>query len=184
MFDDDYLIKRCIHKDRKCQRLLYEKYSSLMLGVCRRYSDTREEAEDILQDGFVKAFMNIGQFSGKGSFKSWLKSIMINTAVNHFHSNKKYRNNTSIENMGDDMIRDNDSVSGLVRLNEEDLMKVITDLPPGFRMIFNLHAIEGYKHNEIAQMLNIEEGTSKSQYSRARKMIMDKLMVLEQGRVA
>ncbi|MFW5878088.1 MAG: RNA polymerase sigma factor [bacterium] len=175
MIDDQYLIKRCIQKDRKCQRILYEKYAALMLGVCMRYTDNKAEAEDILQEGFIKVFMNIGKYSGKGKFISWIKSIMINTAINHFHNNKKYRDHSDIEGLHDGSISDRNALSGLERLNEEDLLKVITALPPGFRMIFNLYAIEGYKHHEIADMLNIDEGTSKSQYSRAKKLIRTKL---------
>lgn len=175
MIDDQYLIKRCIQKDRKCQRILYEKYAALMLGVCMRYTENKAEAEDILQEGFLKVFINIGKYSGKGKFISWIKSIMINTAINHFHSNKKYRDHSDIESLHDGSISDKNVLSGLERLNEEDLLKVITELPPGFRMIFNLYAIEGYKHHEIAGMLNIDEGTSKSQYSRAKKLIRTKL---------
>jgi RNA polymerase sigma factor (sigma-70 family) len=179
MIDDSYLIKRCIEKDRKCQKLLYEKYASLMLGVCIRYADNREGAEDILQEGFLKVFLSIGQYSGKGTLPGWMKSIMINTAINHFHRNKKYRDNKGLDQVEDGLLKDQVTISGLDRLKEEDLLKVIRRLPQGFRMIFNLYAIEGYKHNEIAKKLNIDEGTSKSQYSRARKLIKEKLAMLE-----
>ena len=175
MIDDHYLIKRCIQKDRKCQRILYEKYASLMLGVCMRYTGNRAEAEDILQEGFLKAFTNIGQYSGKGKFLSWLKSIMVNTAITQFHQGKKHRDHAGIDEIYDSSLKDQGTVSGLERLKEEDLLKVITELPRGFRMIFNLYAIEGYKHHEIAEMLRIDEGTSKSQYSRARKYIRARL---------
>ena len=100
---------------------------------------------------------------------------MVNTAITHFHKDKKHRNLAGIDEIYDSSLQDKGTVSGLERLKEEDLLKVITDLPPGFRMIFNLYAIEGYKHHEIAKMLNIDEGTSKSQYSRARKYIRAKL---------
>ena len=175
MTDDQYLINRCNQKDRRCQKLLYEKYSSLMLGVCMRYTCNLSEAEDILQEGFLKALMNIGQYSGKGEFLSWLKSIMINTAITHFHKSKKYRDNIGLDDIYDSSISDPSAVSGLERLKEEDLLKIIGELPSGFKMVFNLYAIEGYKHQEIANMLNIDEGTSKSQYSRARKYIMARL---------
>ena len=175
MIDDNYLIKRCIQKDRKCQRILYEKYASLMLGVCMRYTGNREEAEDILQEGFLKAFINIGQYSGKGKFSGWLKSIMVNTAITHFHQGKKHQGHSAIDEVYDSSLTDFGNVSGLERLEEEDLMRVISELPPGFRMIFNLYAIEGYKHHEIAEMLCIDTGTSKSQYSRAKKYIRSRL---------
>ncbi len=100
---------------------------------------------------------------------------MINTAINHFHQNKKYRDHSDIESLHDVSISDKYASSGLERINEEDLLKVITELPLGFRMIFNLYAIEGYKHHEIAGMLNIDEGISKSQYSRAKMLIRSKL---------
>jgi RNA polymerase sigma factor (sigma-70 family) len=180
MIDDQNLIQGCIQKDRKCQRLLYEKYASLMLGVCMRYAGNKVEAEDILQVGFLKVFMNIKQYSGKGKFSSWIKSIMINTAINHFYSNKKYRGHDSIDGAVNETTGDSDDISGPERLKEEDLLKVIAELPPGFRMIFNLYAIEGYKHCEIAGMMKIDEGTSKSQYSRARKLIRQKLEKLQQ----
>ncbi len=175
MIDDSYLVKRCLERDRRCQRLLYEKYASLMLGVLMRYAGSRAEAEDILQEGFVKAFMNMKQYAGTGSFSGWLKSIMINTAITHFHRNKYLREQDPIDNVGEGNLKDHGEVSGLERLKEDDLLKVITGLPPGFRVVFNLYAIEGYKHHEIAEMLNIDEGTSKSQYSRARKLIRERL---------
>jgi RNA polymerase sigma-70 factor, ECF subfamily len=106
MIDDSYLIKRCIEKDRKCQKLLYEKYASLMLGVCIRYADNREGAEDILQEGFLKVFLSIGQYSGKGTLPGWMKSIMINTAINHFHRNKKYRDNKGLDQVEDGLLKD------------------------------------------------------------------------------
>jgi RNA polymerase sigma factor (sigma-70 family) len=175
MIDDQFLIQRCIKKDRKCQRILYDKYASIMLGVCRRYTENIAEAEDILQEGFLKVFINISQYNGTGKFSSWIKSIMINTAITHFHQSKKHRDHFGLDDIYGSPIKDQASVSGLERLKEEDLLKVITSLPHGFRMIFNLYAIEGYKHNEIAKMLKIDEGTSKSQYSRARKFIREKL---------
>ena len=145
-----------------------------------RYAASKAEAEDILQEGFLKVFMNIGQYSGKGKFSSWIKSIMINTAINHFHNNKKYRHHDGFDESVNESLGNSDDISGLERLKEEDLLKVIALLPAGFRMIFNLYAIEGYKHIEIASMLKIDEGTSKSQYSRARKLIRQKLEKLQQ----
>jgi len=145
-----------------------------------RFACNRAEAEDILQEGFLKVFLNIKQYSGKGKFSSWIKSIMINTAINHFHSNKKYRHHEGIDGSVNESMDNKDDITGLERLQEDDLLKVISELPPGFRLIFNLYAIEGYKHSEIETMLKIDEGTSKSQYSRARKFIRQKLEKMQQ----
>ena len=145
-----------------------------------RYAASKAEAEDILQEGFLKVFLNVRQYSGKGKFSSWIKSIMINTAINHFHSNRKYRGHYCIDGVNNETLGDMDDLSGLERLKEKDLLKIIAELPDGFRMIFNLYAIEGYKHCEIAGMLKIDDGTSKSQYSRAKKLIRQKLEIVYQ----
>jgi len=153
--------------------VLYDKYSRFLLGVCLRYASDKAEAEDILQDSFLKIFFNIKDFSGTGSFIGWLRKIAVNTAITHYHKNLKYRYHVEIEEYV--------SVETGVTSFEEDffssdeLYKVLNELPTGYRMVFNLYAVEGYKHKEIAEILGIDTNTSKSQYSRAKAVLRDKL---------
>lgn len=174
---EEELIKRCLKRDRKAQKMLYDKYSSMMMGLCRRYANDKSTAEDILQEGFVKVFLHMKSFSGKGSFTGWIKRIMINTAISYFHKHIKTSWHEELD-LGKGVLDFNDSVHE-PDYSYEELLKVIEELPHGFRMVFNLYAIEGYKHREIAEMLGIDTGTSKSQYSRARKIIQEKLEELK-----
>ena len=181
MTDESRIIKRCIRKDRSAQKQLFERYASILLGVCRRYTLDLPEAEDILQEGFIKIFLNLRNFSGKGPLVNWMRKIMINTAITYYHKHYKHRFHQEIEET---------EGSGTLRVEEwdaeftrEELLKVIQDLPPGYRMVFNLYAIEGYKHKEIADMLDIDVNTSKSQYSRARKLIREELLKLEKNKL-
>jgi RNA polymerase sigma factor (sigma-70 family) len=173
MMSDQKIIELCAKHNRKAQQVLYDKYSRLLLGVCLRYASDKAEAEDILQDSFLKIFFSIGDFSGSGSFIGWLRKIAVNTAITHYHKNLKYRYHVEIEEYV--------SVETGVTSFEEDfytsdeLFRVLNELPTGYRMVFNLYAVEGYKHKEIAEMLGIDTNTSKSQYSRAKAVIRDKL---------
>lgn len=167
--------------DRKAQKLLYDKYSSLFLGICMRYANSRDEAEDILQDGFVKIFMNIKQYRGEGSFEGWMKRVLINTAISNYRSNLKYYYHADIDEIKKTEI-DESSVDNS-EFSKEELLKVINSLPEGFKIVFNLYAIEGYKHKEIGEMLDIDIGTSKSQYSRAKALIQKKLLDLAKEKV-
>jgi RNA polymerase sigma factor (sigma-70 family) len=176
MMSDQQIIEGCAKHDRKAQQLLYDKYSRFLLGVCVRYASDKAEAEDILQDSFLKIFFNIKDYSGTGSFIGWLRKVTVNTAITNYHKNLKYRYHIEIEEFV--------SVETGVESFEEDyftsdeLYKVLNDLPAGYRMVFNLYAVEGYKHKEIAKMLGIDTNTSKSQYSRAKVAIRDKLKKL------
>jgi RNA polymerase sigma-70 factor (ECF subfamily) len=173
MKSDRQIIELCVRHDRKAQQILYDKYSRLLLGVCLRYATDKAEAEDILQDSFLKIFFSIKDYKGSGSFIGWLRKIAVNTAITHYHKNLKYRYHVEIEEYV--------SVETGVTSFEEDfftsdeLYKVLNELPAGYRMVFNLYAVEGYKHKEIAEMLGIDTNTSKSQYSRAKSVIRDKL---------
>ena len=173
MKSDRQIIELCVRHDRKAQQILYDKYSRLLLGVCLRYATDKAEAEDILQDSFLKIFFSIKDYKGSGSFIGWLRKVAVNTAITHYHKNLKYRHHIDIEEYV--------SVETGVTSFEEDfftsdeLYKVLNELPAGYRMVFNLYAVEGYKHKEIAEMLGIDTNTSKSQYSRAKSVIRDKL---------
>lgn len=173
MMSDQQLIELCAKHDRKAQQELYDKYSRLLLGVCLRYSADRAEAEDVLQDSFLKIFFSIQDFTGSGSFIGWLRKVAVNTAITHYHKNLKYRYHVEIEEFVS-------LETGTMSFEEDfftsdELFKVLNELPGGYRMVFNLYAVEGYKHKEIAEMLGIDTNTSKSQYSRAKAAIRDKL---------
>jgi RNA polymerase sigma-70 factor (ECF subfamily) len=162
------IIKGCQKGNRKSQYQLYQQYASGMLAVAMRYSKSTQEAEDILQEGFIKVFQNINKFRQDSSIGYWIKRIVINTALNH------QRNKLYLYPMVDvDDLREGLGASSLENLEMEDLMNMVQELPTGCQVIFNLYAIEGYQHKEIAKMLAINEGTSKSQFARARKLLMD-----------
>ena len=179
MLNDLEIIAGCTRHERKAQQMLYDKYSRFLLGVCMRYVSDRAEAEDILQDSFLKIYFNIKDFSGTGSFAGWLRKVAVNTAITHYHKNLKFRYHTEIEEY---VSVEKGTVSFEESLyNADELQKVLNELPAGYKMVFNLYAIEGYKHKEIAEMLGIDTNTSKSQYSRAKAVLRDKLEKL--GRI-
>lgn len=163
------LIAGCISGDRKMQRELYERYSAKMFGVCLRYAGNTEEAEDILQEGFIKVFRKIGSFRGEGSFEGWIRRIFVNTAIEQF------RRKTYMQPITE---REENSVeatylSVLDSLAEKDIIKLVQQLSPGYRTVFNMYVVEGYTHRQIAESLGISEGTSKSQLSRAKIILQD-----------
>jgi len=177
MVNDLDIIKGCARHDRKAQQMLYDRYSRFLLGICMRYASDRAEAEDILQDSFLKIFFGIGDFAGSGSFAGWLRKIAVNTAITHYHKNLKHRYHLEIEEY---VSVETGTVSfGHDLFTSEELYRVMNELPAGYRMVFNLYAIEGYKHKEIAEMLGIDTNTSKSQYSRAKAVLREKLERLE-----
>lgn len=175
MISDEEIIKGCIDGDKKFQYLLYKKYAPSMLGVCIRYFKDTEEAEDALQEGFIKVFKNIKKFRFEGSFEGWIRRIMINTALNYYRSNLKHYFHSDITENENKIVFDKDFNQDFY---VEDLLKIVRDLPPGYRMIFNLFEIEGYSHKEIAAKMNISKNTSKSQLLKARKLLQKKLTLL------
>lgn len=138
-----------------------------------RYAADKAEAEDILQESFLKIYFNIRDFSGTGSFMGWLRKVAVNTAITHYHRNLKYRFHVEIE----EFVSAETGVSSFEEdfYTSEELFMVLNDLPAGYRMVFNMYAIDGYKHKEIAEILGIDTNTSKSQYSRAKSAIREKL---------
>jgi len=161
------LIEGCSKGDRMLQRELYQRYSGPMLMVCLRYSKSRADAEDILQEAFIKVFRNIKEFKRKSTLGYWIKRIVINTALN-FQRGKLYLF-PMVE--VDDTTSHTAADQAITNCSLEELLKMIQTLPDGCQVIFNLYAIEGYNHREIAEMLEISEGTSKSQYARARTIL-------------
>ena len=162
------LIQRCLNNEVLAQNELYRRFAGKMMGVCLRYAKNRDDAKDILQDGFVRVYINLKSFKGDGSFEGWIKRIMINTAIKHYHKNLKFSNKIDIEAAYD--VGFDNNVLGKMAVSE--LMQLVQTLPDGYRTIFNLYIIEGYQHNEIAEMLGISEGTSKSQLARARNFLI------------
>jgi RNA polymerase sigma-70 factor (ECF subfamily) len=176
MMSDQQIIDGCAKHNKKAQQSLYDKYSRLLLAVCLRYAADKAEAEDILQDSFLKIFFSIKDFSGTGSFIGWLRKIAVNTAITHYHKNLKYRYHVDIE----EYVSVETGVTSFEEdyFTSEELFMILNELPAGYRMVFNLYAVEGYKHKEIAEILGIDTNTSKSQYSRAKAVIRDKLVNL------
>lgn len=169
------LIKGCIQEDTHCQRALFERYAGKMMAVCLRYARHRLEAEDILQESFVKVFDKLEKFQFKGSFEGWVRRIVINTALKN-NQRKSYSN----EKIGIEHFPEKaQEPIAFASLGEQDLLKMIAQLPEGYRAVFNLYAIEGYSHKEISEMLNIKESTSRSQLVKARKMLQALLEKLQ-----
>jgi RNA polymerase sigma factor (sigma-70 family) len=153
------------------QELLYRKFSSKMYGVCLRYSGNAEDANDLLQEGFIKIFKNLSKFRSEGSFEGWIRRIFVNTSIEHFRKKVKLYNVTEVQ---ENTIEDID-FSILDTLAEKDIIMLINGLSPGYKAVFNMHVIEGYSHKEIAEMLGINEGTSKSQLARAKGVLKKSL---------
>lgn len=173
--NDSTLVKKCIDGDQRAQRTLFEKFAPKMLGVCLRYAKEQTQAEDVLQDGFVKVFTKLEGYKG-GSLEGWIRRIMVNTSLDQIRKNHKFQDNIDIDQV-DYKVTDNGFI--LEGLMAEDLMKLISSMPDGYRVVFNMFAIEGYSHKDIAKELGVSENTSKSQYSRARAFLKTKLEELD-----
>lgn len=171
MLREEEIIKGCIKGDRSQQRALYEAYCQKMMAIAKRYTKTTEEAEDVLQEAFVKVFASIGSFRNDSKLNTWITRIVINTALNAQRSKLYLLPMVDIENTN---LHENESVS-LAGFELAELISMIQSLPDGCRMVFNLFAIEGYSHKEIGEMLGVNEGTSKSQYNRAKELLRLKL---------
>lgn len=171
MLNEQELIDGCRKGDRSMQRALYERYSRKMIVVCLRYSKTTAEAEDILQEGFVKVFQGIKNFRQESKLETWITRIMVNTALNQQRKKLYLFPMVDVEEL--DLPEDEVSISSI---HFTQLLEMIQSLPQGCQIVFNLFAIEGYNHKEIAALLQISEGTSKSQYARARSLLQQKLL--------
>ncbi|MDR1544533.1 MAG: sigma-70 family RNA polymerase sigma factor [Prevotellaceae bacterium] len=166
------LIVACKKNEMWARKILYERYAPTMLSVCTRYCGDKETAKDILQEGFFKIFTKISEFREDGSFEGWIRKIFVTTALENLRKNRFVPLETEHKNTVE-----NDDLSVFDKLSADDLHKIISELPDGFRMVFNLYAVEGYSHKEIGEMLGIKEVTSRSQYQRAREMLKKWLMV-------
>jgi len=163
------LIEGCLKGDRRMQELLYQHFAPKMYAVCLRYAGNAEDARDILQDGFVKVFRSLDRYRGEGSFEGWVRRIFVNTAIEHY---RKQANLYTVPENQETLIEDKD-LSALDNLAMKDLVALIQQLSPGYRTVFNLYAVEGYTHKEIAELLGISEGTSKSQLARAKAILQN-----------
>lgn len=162
------LITGCLRQEVAAQRALYDQYSPKMLAVCFRYAGSREDAEDMLQEGFIKVFLQIKTFEGRGSFEGWIRRIMVHTCINHLQKNKKFQESIDLIHAQGLPTRA-DSVPSIVQAKQ--ITECIRLLPVGYRTVLNLYAIEGYSHREIGHILKIEESTSRSQYTRAKTLL-------------
>ncbi|MEM6630943.1 MAG: sigma-70 family RNA polymerase sigma factor [Bacteroidota bacterium] len=165
------LIHACMQEDAHAQHELFTRMSPMLMGICMRYAQNLPEAEDILQEGFIKIFQKIKKYNFQGSWEGWVRRIMINTAIDYLRKQKAYRYQLSIEEGAGNHIE----AQEIDQLELEYLYQVIQELPPGYRLVFNLYAIEGYSHKEIAQQLGISESTSRSQYTRARAILIKRI---------
>ncbi len=170
------LIKRCKAGERKAQEILYKQYGAKMLAVCLRYATDRMEAEDMLQNGFIKVFQKLADFREEGSFEGWIRRIMVHGAIEYYRKRHKMLQVVDLEETGHEQ---GVNAAAAENLDAKDLMQLIQQLSPGYRMVFNLYALEGYSHKEIADMAGITEGASKSQLSRARAILKEQIEKME-----
>jgi RNA polymerase sigma-70 factor (ECF subfamily) len=171
------IIEGCVRGDSKCQQIIYQKFYGKMLGVCMRYSKDREEARDILQDGFVKVFTNIKQYGGSGSFEGWVRKVIVNTALDWIRKNKQliqYADSDYVEANAEEIQEEENN--DYINISTEEIMKAVQQLPAAYRTVFNLFVVDGFSHSEIAEQLGINTGTSKSNLSKA-KMYLKKALV-------
>lgn len=174
---EEELIKGCIRENASCQKEVFTRYAGHMLGVCHRYARNSADAEDILQDAFIKVFNKMSQFKFEGSFEGWIRRIVVNTALKKYSLIRYDKEFT-----GYDVSESQEGLSdptAYSHLTEKDLLVLINSLPDGYRMIFNLYVIEGYQHEEIAIMLGIQPGTSRSQLVKARTMLQKQILQLQ-----
>lgn len=167
--DEHRLVKDCLKGRAAAQKLLYETHAPAMLAVCYRYTKSIADAEDVLQEGFVKAFRNLHQYKAEGELGAWLRRIMVTTAINFLKKASRYQSELLF---GEEPLHAVSSYEPQVRLEAKELADLIRQLPAGYQTIFNMHAVEGYSHVEIGAMLGISEGTSRSQYARGRALLI------------
>ncbi len=169
---DEELRALCIKGDGNAQNELYRRFAPKLWGVCLRYAKNSMSAEDILQEGFIRIFTYLDRFENKGSFEGWMRRTMVNTAINYYKKNLSSAREAEYNEYVSGKSNDEDALSSL---SHKELLKLIQNMPQGYRTIFNLYIIEGYSHKDIAESLNISENTSKSQLSRARSHLQERI---------
>jgi RNA polymerase sigma factor (sigma-70 family) len=170
---EEAILQGCLKNQAAAQKELYNRYSPKMLAVCYRFAHNREDAEDMLQEGFIKVFSQIHTFQNKGAFEGWIRRIIVHTCINNLKKNKRFNESVDILHASSVQVRE-ESVPSIVQAKQ--IVDCIRILPIGYRTVLNLYAIEGYSHKEISDMLDIEESTSRSQYTRAKQMLEDILI--------
>ncbi|MCU0325061.1 MAG: RNA polymerase sigma factor [Spirosomaceae bacterium] len=173
MYKERELVEACIRQERNAQRQLYELYASKLLVTAMRYMKNRDDAEDVLQDSFIKIFKHLDSFRFDCPLDAWLRRIVVNTALKQLKKQAEFMQQIDSQLVADEVEQSELTISGF---QFEQLMAMVASLPDGCRTVFNLYAIEGYQHNEIAELLGISEGTSKSQYSRAKSLLQAKIL--------
>jgi RNA polymerase sigma-70 factor (ECF subfamily) len=161
------LIKGCIEGKPEMQKLLYDRFSSKMYGVCLRYTENNEDANDLMQEGFIKVYKSLSKFRAEGSFEGWIRRIFVNTSIEHYRKKVKLYKVTEVQ---ENTIED-EQIDAFDSLATKDILNIVNELSPGYRQVFNMHVVEGYSHKEIADLLGITEGTSKSQLARAKGVL-------------
>ena len=178
--DDSQLILACKKQDRNAQKTLYEKFAPIMMAVCLRYCGDEETARDLLHDGFIRVYTQIGSFSGKGSFEGWLRRIFVNLALENYRKEK--RRNLFLEEYGymftNETDKLDDDLLDIEDIPKEMVFEIIRNLPPGYRTVFNLYVFEDMSHKEIAEELGITEAASRSQFYRAKSLLKKKIAVI------
>lgn len=172
----------CLNNDASAQRELYNRYSPKMLSVCYRFSSSREDAEDMLQEGFIKIFTQIHTFQNKGAFEGWVRRIIVHNCINFLKKNKKFNESIDLDAAGYLAVKE-ETLPSVMQARQ--IIECIRLMPLGYKTVLNLYALEGYSHKEIGEMLDIEESTSRSQYTRAKtmlEMILVKKRIIEQPR--
>lgn len=170
---EEAILKGCLKKNAAAQRELYDKYSPKMLAVCYRYAHNREDAEDMLQEGFIKVFLQIHTFENRGAFEGWIRRIIVHTCINILKKNKKFNESVNLIHATGLQVRE-ENIPAIIQAKQ--VVECIRLLPLGYRTVLNLYAIEGYSHREIASILDVEESTSRSQFTRAKAMLEDILV--------
>lgn len=158
------IIKACLERNQNAQSLLYKQFFGYSKSVCLRYSSNQEEAKEILNEGFLKVFNNLEKYLPELSFKAWLRTIMVNTAINYYRDNKKYNQEISFDGV-EDPIYDEDIIN---KISADEILVLVQKLPPSYRTVFVMHVVDGYNHREIGEILEINEGTSRSNFMKAR----------------
>ena len=177
------ILEGCINDERGAQEHLYRHYAPTMFGICLRYTKSYDEASDVMQEGFIKVFANIKRFRQEGSFEGWIKRIMVNTALNHYHKAQKMNNHRNIDDVRETEIIEEDLPTPKTRFSQKQMLDAIQELPAGYSTVFNLYVFEKYKHKQIAEILNISVNTSKSQLSKARVYLQKVLARMENEQI-
>lgn len=172
---DRELIDGCLKGKTDCEKKLYKRFSPKMYALCLRYARNRMEAEDIMQDGFIRVFRKMHTFKHKGSFEGWIRKIMVHTAIKYFKKGSNKNEFSNLEEVSEKKVES----KAVGNISEAELLQLIDTLPLGYKTVFNLYVIEGYKHHEIAEMLDIGESTSRSQLLKARKVLQNALKKLQ-----